>query len=278
MIHIDTNVTPKSLAARRRPSVRTFGAEDRADRQDVGLLCRHAGVHRRGPLHVARLDRVDAGVPVRFGNPAVRRDGRPEDAGDRTARHGAPHGEPRQPHRRARSRVQQRLHLRQPAAPRAGRPHRRRRVGGRLLRACAEALRRGPGGALDRAARRPRLHPLVQRAAFAVRRHDALAALARGRAPARPRADGRARPQDFAAAAPRPARRHQRALQRLLRRGARRLRRARPRRARVDLQRQRRLVPLPQHAAGLFAVHHLDARPRVGADRLRRSSSSSSTR
>ena len=64
----------------------------------------------------------------------------------------------------------------------------------RVLRAGAEGDRRGAGGALDRPARRPRLHLLVQRPALAVRRHHPLAARAGRGAPARPRADGRARP------------------------------------------------------------------------------------
>ena len=44
----------------------------------------------------------------------------------------------RHPHRRPRPRLQQRQHLRQPAAADARRPHRRRRLGARLLRAGAE--------------------------------------------------------------------------------------------------------------------------------------------
>ena len=53
-------------------------------------------------------------------------------------------------------------------------------------------------------------------------------------------------------------------FQRLLRPRARRLRRPRPRRARGDLQRRQRLVPQPQHAAGLLAVHDVDPRTRMG--------------
>ena len=43
-----------------------------------------------------------------------------------------------------------------------------------------------------------------------------------------------------------------------------------PHRARGDLQQQRRPLPLPEHAAGLLAVQHLDPRPGVGDARLRR--------
>ena len=45
--------------------------------------------------------------------------------------------------------------------------------------------------------------------------------------------------------------------------------------ARVDLQRQRRPLPLPEHAAGLLAVQHLDPRPGLGRCSASRSSSSS---
>ena len=144
------------------------------------------------------------------------------------------------------------------------------RLGAALLRAGAEGQRRGPGAALDAAARR-RLHLLVQRRALAVRRHDPLAARAGARAPARPspgRGAGRARsacssgwsstrapPREFSVyygARPR------------------HLRRARPRRAREPLQRRQRHLPRPEQPAGLLAVHHLDARPGLGDARLRR--------
>ena len=75
---------------------------------------------------------------------------------------------------------------------------------------------------------------------------------------------------DFAARAARPARARHGEVCRLLRRGPRRLRRARPRGAREHLQHQRRQLPLPEHPAGLLAVHHLDARAGLGDVRLRR--------
>ena len=43
-----------------------------------------------------------------------------------------------------------------------------------------------------------------------------------------------------------------------------------PHRPRGALQHQRRPLPLPQHPAGLLAVHHLDPRPGLGHARLRR--------
>ena len=146
-------------------------------------------------------------------------------------------------------------------------------LGAAILRAGAEMFRRGAGGALVADRRWRRLHLLVQRAAFAVRRHHPLAARAGRQPSAGPRADGRERPQDFAARPrARPSARH-RPLLGLLRRRPRRLRRARPRGAREHLQSQRRQLPLSQFAAGLFALHHLDARAGLGHVRIRRSSS-----
>jgi unsaturated chondroitin disaccharide hydrolase len=66
------------------------------------------------------------------------------------------------------------------------------------------------------------------------------------------------------------ARPRHREVRRLVRRGPRRLRRARPGGAREHLQHQRRQLPLPQFAAGLLALQHLDARPGVGHVRFRR--------
>ncbi len=114
------------------------------------------------------------------------------------------------------------------------------------------------------------LHLLLQRPPLAVRRHDPLAAGAGGLAPAGPRASWARGTSRSAARAAAPARRGHRPLQRLLRRGARHLRRARAGRARVDLQPQRRRLPLPVEPAGLFALHHLDARAGLGPVRLSR--------
>ena len=57
---------------------------------------------------------------------------------------------------------------------------------------------------------------------------------------------------------------------RLLRPRARRLRRARAGGAREHVQHRRRQLPLPEHPAGLLAVHHVDARAGLGDARLRR--------
>ena len=144
------------------------------------------------------------------------------------------------------------------------------RLGTQFLRAGLEAQRRGPGAALDGHRRRRRLHLFVQRPALAVRRYDPLAAGAGRRASAGPRADGRERPPGLAARAAESARREHGQVVGLLRQGPRRLRPSRPRGARGDLQHQRRQLPLPQLAAGLLAVLHLDPRAGLGDVRLRR--------
>ena len=116
-------------------------------------------------------------------------------------------------------------------------PLRRQRVGDPLLRAGAAGERRRPGPALDADSAR-RLHLLVQRRAFAVRRHDPIAARARAGAPARPSpARGTGRGRRSARSAPQ-AREGHRRLQRLLRDRARQLRPARTGRAREPVQRR----------------------------------------
>ena len=94
--------------------------------------------------------------------------------------------------------------------------------------------------------------------------------VARRRAPARARPDGRGGPTVSLLERLVAAREDHRALQRLLRPGPRRLRRARPRRPRVPLQRDGRQLSLPVQPAGLLAVHDVDARAGLGSARLRR--------
>ena len=138
-----------------------------------------------------------------------------------------------------------------------------------LLRAGAEMLGRGAGDALDASGGWHRVHSFLQRPALALRGHDPLAALAGAGAPARARADGRAGREDFAAAPARGACARDGEMGGLLRGKSRRLRRARPRGAREHFQCERRHLPLPELAAGILAVHHLDARPGVDHVRLR---------
>ena len=153
---------------------------------------RRAGLHRRRPLYGPRLDGVDAGFPVRLGHSAVRR------------------------HRRRPSFWRSAAAGRWPAmAPHVGHfgvhDHGFNNVStyGNLLRLMGEGRiaddpwERGyyelalklsgadPGPPLDENARRRRIHLFVQRPAFAVCRHDPLAALAGRRPQAGPRAYGK---------------------------------------------------------------------------------------
>ena len=213
---------------------------------------------------------MDAGFPVRLRHPPVRRHRRPRIPGDRPRADRLGDGAAPHPHRRPRPRLQQRQHLRQPAAPDAGRPHPGERLGAPLLRTGAEMLGRRAGLALVAHVRWRRLYLLLQRPALAVRRHHPLRPRAGGGPPARARADGRERPADFAAR-PRPGPRPRyREVFRLLRRRPRRLRRLRPHRPRERVQHQRRQLPLPELPAGLLAVQHLDARAGLGDVRIRR--------
>ena len=113
-----------------------------------------------------------------------------------------------------------------------------------------------------------RLHLFVQRAAFAVRGYHPLAARAGGQPSAGPRADGRKRSAHLAARSADPTCRSDRALLGLLRRRARHIRRPRAHRAREHLQHERRELPVPEFAAGLFAVQHMDARAGMGDVRV----------
>ena len=53
--------------------LRAVGGQDPGARSAMGSGRRRAGVHRGRPLPRPRLDRVDAGLPVRLGDAAVRR-------------------------------------------------------------------------------------------------------------------------------------------------------------------------------------------------------------
>ena len=231
-----------------------------------------AGLHRRRALHRARLDRVDAGVPVRLGAPAVRRHRRRAVPRPRPGPHRSSGWPPHVTHTGVHD-------------------HGFNNVStyGKLLAADA-----GEGRIDDR--RTVEFYELALKVSGAVQAArwrttadgggyiysfngphslfvDTIRSLpvAGAGPPARPRAAWASTTSAISllGRAGR-ARRDHRAVQRLLRRGPRRLRRARADRARGDLQRQRRPLPLPEHAAGLLAVHDLDARAGLGHARLRR--------
>ena len=116
------------------------------------------------------------------------------------------------------------------------------------MRARPEGERGGPGPALDPHLGRGRLHLLVQRPALALRRHHALAALARPRRTAwgtrsSRRGTGRCRCSSGSACTPAPRSRF--AVYKG--RGPRRLGRAGPGGAREPLRRGGRQLPLPGH-------------------------------
>ena len=269
-MRIDADITPEEPDRGHRPLPGVQRPQDPLHRAQLGPGRRRPGVHAGRPLHHPRVDGVDPGLPVRMRRAAVRHDRRQALPRARPQPHGGAHGAPRLPRGRPRPRLQQPLHLRQPAAADARGPHPPRPAGAAALRAGRQALRRRAGGALDAHGRRHRLHPLLQRPPLPVLRHDPHPAHPVPRRPPRPRPHGRGGP---ARQPPRPgrgARPDHGPLQRLLRGGPRRLGRERPRRPRVDLQHQRRPVPLRQHPAGVLAVHHLDPRPLVDPVRLRR--------
>ena len=211
---------------------------------------------------------MDGRVSVRLLAPAVRRHRRAGVPRARPRAHADADGAAPHARRRPRSRLQQRQHLRRAVAHGARGTHRRHRVGAAVLRARAQGQRRRAGAPLDDAARR-RLHLLVQRRALALRRHHPLAARARPLAPARPppgRGTGRAGQPP--------------------RRGSCSTRR-RPHSYNVFYARSGGPFDVrgrvaheslfnvangtyrgPEHAAGLLALQHVDARARVGDARL----------
>ena len=116
---------------------------------------------------------------------------------------------------------------------------------------------------------RRRLHLFLQRRALAVRRHDPLAARARAvlrsaiaSSRSRTRRSTCSRGCCGTRGRPRPTTSSMGATQAV--------RRARPGRAREPVQRRQRHLSRTEHATGLLAVQHVDARTRVGDARLRR--------
>ena len=270
MIRIRADLTPAALAAKVVRMFELSAAKIRSIERTWAPENGVARLHRGRPLCQPRLDRMDAGLSVRLRHPAIRRHRRARVSRigrDRTVAVMAPHC---QPHRRARPRLQQRQHLRQPAAPDERRAHPGKRVGAPFLRNGAQVFGRRAGGALVRA---PPMAAATSTRSTGRTRCSSIPSARCARwwwPPARARPDGRERPQDFAARPRDSARARHRPVLGLLRRRARRLRRSRPHRAREHLQHQRRQLPLPQLAAGLLAVQHLDARAGLGHVRLRR--------
>src|ERR1035437_10159367 len=154
--------------AQSAPAVRTVPRQNPFDREILGARPRRARLHLRRQVYQPRLDRVDAGLPIRIGHPSVRCHGRNRIPGDRARAHRRRDGAAPQPHRRSRSRVQQRQHLRQPAPPDEGGPDCGEPLGAPLLRGGAEGVRRRAGRALVAHRRGRRVYLLVQRPAPAV--------------------------------------------------------------------------------------------------------------
>ena len=190
------------------------------------------------------------------------------------------HGAPRHAHGRARPRLQQRQHLRRPAAARARGPLRAPRAGSAtLVRARAQGQRRRAGRGAGRApptaaasstrsTARTRCSPTRCARCARWRSRTASATRCSRRATARCRCSSGSC-------------QHARTTARFnvyYGRGPRRLRRARPRGPREPLQRRGRQLPLPEHAAGLLAVHAPGRAGWPGCCSASPSSSSSSRR
>ena len=267
MIQVDRPRSARELL----PSVeRLFAlsaAEDSIARTELESGRRRPGVHGPGPIPGTRLDRMDRRVSVRIGAVAVRRDGRTRVPRAGPLAHDRSHGHPPDACRCARSRLQQRQHIREPVASRPRGTDRGDRMGGPLLRARAEGERGGAGATLDGAAGR-RVHPFVQRTALAFRGYDPVAAIPGARSHAGPAVDGgTGLPRQPARSAGR-ARTRNRPLQRLFRPRPRPLRCPGAHGARKPVQRDQRHLPRPELAAGLLAVHDLDAWSCLGDARI----------
>ncbi len=142
-------------------------------------------------------------------------------------------------------------------------------MGTPFLRTGAESVRRGTGRTLVAASGRW-LHVFLQRTAFALRRYDSLLPHSHGGTPTGPPPDGRRGPCHQPAGAGTGAHRINGTLQCLLRQRTRPLRRPGPHLPRGDLQYERRGLPLSERTAGLFWIHHLDARTILGRGGIRR--------
>ena len=269
MIALDAKLTPADLAARVRAAVGARRAEDSPHRRAVPARRPVAGHHPRRPLRAAGLDRVDARLSVRRRAPGVRRHRRRgaarRSAARARARDMASHVTHFGVHDHGFNNVSTYGNLRRLILE--GRlPHDAEQLEFYELALQASAAvqaarwsRTADGGGYIYSFNGP--HSLFSDTMRSLR------VLALGHLLGAPRA-GRERRADRPARAAGEARAGDGRVQRVLRRGPRRLRRARPRGAREHLQHERRPLPLPEHAAGLLAVHHVDARPGVGDARL----------
>ena len=129
MIRIRFRAHAARASSVHRAPVRAVRGKDPRHRAVVGPAAGAPVFTVEGRYQRARLDRVDAGLPVRLGAPAVRRDRRRGVPRARPRAHGRADGAAPHARRRPRPRLQQRQHLRQPAAADARGPHRRERVG-----------------------------------------------------------------------------------------------------------------------------------------------------
>ena len=277
MIRVDEALRAERPRAAPRAALGALGGEDPRPREELEPGRRVARLHAARTLHGARLDRVDAGLPVRLGAPAVRRDRRARVPRARPRAHLRAHGAARHPHGRARPRLQQRQHLGRAAAAAARGPLRRPRAASassassrsRRAARCRRGAGRGPPTAAatstpSTARTRSSPTPCARCARSRSRTGWARRCSRRATGPSRcssgccsTRARPRASPSTGAAG-----------RDAWDERG--------PRGAREPVRRRRRQLPLPVHAAGLLALHDVDARARPGCCSASRSSSSSS--
>ena len=153
MIRVDLALRPADLEAAVERHLGALGREDPRRSKDAWNASDGAPVFTLArPLHGARLDRLDTGVPVRLRHPAVRRHRRAALPRARTRAHLRADGAARHAHGRPRPRLQQREHLGRAAAARARGPLR----AGRAASASCASWRSRPAAPSRRGAGRAR--------------------------------------------------------------------------------------------------------------------------
>ena len=278
MIRRDPLARASRSAAGHRSHVRALRGKDPLARSQL-VVERRAGVHRRGPLHRARLDRVDG----RISSTAPRCCSSMRPASARFWISAAS----------ARSSGCRRISpmsactttASTTSAPTAtcGGSARERRVADdpwrqSFLRAGAEGQRRGPGPPLDDAPDGGGfIYSFNGAHSLFVDTIRSLRALALSHRLGHRLSDE----QDVQINLLERLLQHARATAAFSvypRQGSRYLRRARARRARVTVQRRQRHLSRPQQSAGLLALQHMDARPGLGDARIRRADRVPATR